>query len=74
VEATCSSEMCVEFNLTALCYITEDRTRNNHRCEKFKSNKLLNMQIKSNLKGSDYGVSHLELLGLWTLPMVQNSE
>jgi hypothetical protein len=37
LEATCSSEMSVDFQRTTRRYIAEDRTLRNHRCENFKS-------------------------------------
>jgi hypothetical protein len=33
VEATCSPETSVDFQWTTWCYIPEDRTLRNHRCE-----------------------------------------
>jgi hypothetical protein len=37
MEATCSSETSVDFQRTALHYILEDRTLQNHLCENLKS-------------------------------------
>jgi hypothetical protein len=37
MEATCSSETSVDFQRTTRCYIPEDRTLHNHRCENLKS-------------------------------------
>jgi hypothetical protein len=40
MEATCSSEVSVEFQRTARRYIPEDRPFRNHRCENLKSYKI----------------------------------
>jgi hypothetical protein len=37
VEAICSSETSVDFQRTTQCYIPEDSTLHNHRCENLKS-------------------------------------
>jgi hypothetical protein len=37
MEATCSSETSVDFQQNTQCYILEDRTLHNHRCETLKS-------------------------------------
>jgi hypothetical protein len=37
MEATCSSEMSLDFQRTTRCYIPEDRTLHNHRCENLRS-------------------------------------
>jgi hypothetical protein len=36
MEATCSSDITVDFQLTARHYIPQNRTLHNHRCENFK--------------------------------------
>jgi hypothetical protein len=41
MEAICSSETSVDFQRTKRRYIPEDRILHNHRCEKFKSYKVL---------------------------------
>jgi hypothetical protein len=38
MEATCSSEMCVDYQQTTRRYVQEDRILHNHRCENVKSN------------------------------------
>jgi hypothetical protein len=37
MEAVSSSETSVDFQPTTQCYITEDNTLHNHRCENLKS-------------------------------------
>jgi hypothetical protein len=37
MEATCSSEMSVDFYRTTRIYVPEDTTLHNHRCENLKS-------------------------------------
>jgi hypothetical protein len=39
MEATCSLETSVDFQRTTWCYIPEDSTLHNHRCENLKSYK-----------------------------------
>jgi hypothetical protein len=37
MEATCSSEMSVDFQRTTICHTPEGRTLQDHRCENLKS-------------------------------------
>jgi hypothetical protein len=46
MDAICISETSVDFYLTTRRYIPEDKSLHSHFYEKFKSSKLLNMQIK----------------------------
>jgi hypothetical protein len=51
MEVTCSTETSVNFQLTAWCFTTQDKTLHNHRCENITSRfcvQFVNLQVRVN--------------------------